>query len=425
MNRLLIKAAQKSVSLIAMFALVLGRFGISGLAHAASPSTVKVTIDKFIDGKMATSASAGGLPFQMTATWNATSTGAGSGGFSLSPTGFNSPNSYEAVTADMTTGADYSVSEDTTSGTPFTLSGYTTGTTLEMAQTATPVMTMPSFTGMTSDEYVIVWNTTTPSTTVSLSAPTPTSPANSTTTTSANLTSINWTPVTDTVGGVSYVFQSSNSSATNTDGSFTRPVYTSAMLSTNSVPTSGTPEGTYYWHVQATDANGNMSPWSTTWSFIVNNSDTTTTPPGGTTGGLGGDVTGGTSSHGTLAVTSVSTTAIADGTFTHGWKYVFNITIPDNEKNLSMKFANWLNTNSSSTMPVAGNMRISSPQADNANATIVLSAANVFSTPALHMTDDLDSSMMGKQVQITVETAVPLNTVNGSYTTTYAVQTLP
>ena len=145
-------------------------------------------------------------------------------------------------------------------------------------------------------------------------------------------------------------------------------------------------------------------------------------------GGLGGTVTGGSSAHGTLAVSSVDTvnsSATADGSFADGLKYTFNITVPDDETNLAMKFADWMNSAASSTIPVANNMRISSLQADNGDTPIVLTAANTYSSPALHITGDLNPSMPGDQVQVTVEVAVPSNTVNGSYTTTYGVQTLP
>ncbi|MGH7175407.1 MAG: fibronectin type III domain-containing protein, partial [Minisyncoccia bacterium] len=100
-----------------------------------------------------------------------------------------------------------------------------------------------------------------------LAAPTLLSPANGTTLTSDELQSVNWNAVDDSAGGITYVYQASNASTTNADGSFTNPVYTSSALSTTTLATPGTPEGTYYWHVQATDAGGTMSAWSDTWSL--------------------------------------------------------------------------------------------------------------------------------------------------------------
>lgn len=132
------------------------------------PSTVKVTIVKFISGQHATANSAATSSFPMQSSWDAANLGGqGSGTFTLGPTGFNTPNAYEAQTADMTTGSDYSVQEDTSTslvgancnnGQSFRLVGYTSGNTLAAAQAGTPTTTSPSFTNFTSDRYVIVWN---------------------------------------------------------------------------------------------------------------------------------------------------------------------------------------------------------------------------------------------------------------------------
>jgi hypothetical protein len=151
-------------------------------------------------------------------------------------------------------------------------------------------------------------------------------------------------------------------------------------------------------------------------------STTATTTPDGT---LSGTVV---SSDGVLAVTSVDmidTSAIANGSFNDGWKYVFNITAPTSESNLAMKFSDWLMTAGSSTIPVGSHMRISSAQADPAGATILLTGANIYSSPALHMISDLNAGLDGRQVEITVDVAVPAGTPQGAYTTTYGVQSNP
>src|SRR5579872_215844 len=66
----------------------------SGPIPTPPPSTVTVTIDKFIDGHMATAdaTSANGNSFPMASTWSATNIGSGSGTYALGPTGFNSAN---------------------------------------------------------------------------------------------------------------------------------------------------------------------------------------------------------------------------------------------------------------------------------------------------------------------------------------------
>jgi hypothetical protein len=55
------------------------------------------------------------------------------------------------------------------------------------------------------------------------------------------------------------------------DGSFTSPVYQSGALSTSTIPTPGTPEGVYYWHVRAVDALGNSTTWTSPWKITIDN----------------------------------------------------------------------------------------------------------------------------------------------------------
>lgn len=145
-------------------------------------------------------------------------------------------------------------------------------------------------------------------------------------------------------------------------------------------------------------------------------------------GSLDGEVTGGTSDEkpGDLEVTSIDaekTTAVANGEFADGWRYVFNVTVPADEAELAMKFDDWLHSGGEHTLPVAGNMRISSDQADNDGAAVTLDAADTYSSPTLTMTGDLDEDADGLQVQVAVEVAVPEGTYNGTYSTSYGVQT--
>lgn len=275
-----------------------------------TPSTITVTVVKFVQGMMATSGSANNADFPMTSTWDADNLGEGTGSYTLSDT---NTVPYQAVTSPMTVGADYSTKEmvngdvvgaQCATEKPFALKGYTTGNTLAEAASGTISMAQPEFTDLQTNKYVIVWNR---------------------------------------------------------DCSL--------------------PEGQ-----------------------------------------IGGDVDG---PNGILEVTSIDmidTTAIANGTFTDGWEYVFHITAPMTEQNLAMKFSDWLRTGGGGTIPVANNMRISSAQANNGGATILLTAQNTYSSPALHMTGDLNAVMPGRQVEITVEVAVPNGTPLGAYTTNYGVQ---
>lgn len=282
--------------------------------YPVDPSpTVTVTIEKFVQGVMATAVTANNADFPMSSTWDAENIGTGTALYLLSET---NTTPYKAVTGEMTEGADYETNEllngdvvgaQCADGKPFALQGYTVGNTRAEALVATSSMAMPSFTNLQHDKFVIVWNR-----------------------------------------------------------------------------DCALPE------VQ-----------------------------------IGGD---GISGDGVLEVTSIEmidTNATANGSFASGWEYVFHITAPMSEENLAMKFSNWLKTGGGGTIPVANNMRISSLQADNGGATILLTAANVYSTPYLHMTGDLDLITIGRQVEITVEVAVPNGTPNGAYTTSYGVQSNP
>lgn len=147
----------------------------------------------------------------------------------------------------------------------------------------------------------------------------------------------------------------------------------------------------------------------------------TTTPDGELVGEVIGGSNGGT---GELVVTDIEaekTTATANGTFADGWKYVFHVTVPSDETDVAMKFNNWLHSNGSSTIPVANNMRISSEQASS-SSTVLLTAADTYSSPLLTMTEDLDEEEDGLQVEILVEVAVPAGTMNGTYSTDYGIR---
>ena len=94
---------------------------------------------------------------------------------------------------------------------------------------------------------------------------------------SVDWTLADWTDVNDVnlvSEPVKYIYESSHSASTNAGGSFVSPVYVSTLLSASQIPTPGTPEGIYYWHVKAVDAIGNAGVWSTMRMAIVDD-----TPP--------------------------------------------------------------------------------------------------------------------------------------------------
>ncbi|HET8581020.1 MAG TPA: lamin tail domain-containing protein [Candidatus Paceibacterota bacterium] len=67
---------------------------------------------------------------------------------------------------------------------------------------------------------------------------------------------------------LSYVFHSSMNPA-ETGGVLTTGLWTSGTLTTPSIHSTGAPDGTWYWQVRATDADGNQSDWSSIWSMTI------------------------------------------------------------------------------------------------------------------------------------------------------------
>jgi hypothetical protein len=423
----LLRNSAATVATVALVAVSSGAaFGEAAIAHAdAAPITV--TIDKFVDGSMATAASADNSAFPMTESYTIGGT-PGVSAYTLSPTGINSDNAYEAVTSPLDASSTYTTSEDTTgpvvapdcsTGDPYALAGYTTGATFADAEAATPSMTPPTFTNLASDEFVIVWNTTCP---LATAANPTTNAATGITASDATLNGTNGN--TDATDSSFWVSTSTFSTASPTlpAGVYSTadlgPVASSTAFSALLSSATGMPAvtaSTTYYYAAWTETSGTWAPGD-----ILNfTTSATDTPPSGTITGTVGQ--------GTLAVTSITpvqTNATADGTYADGWSYLFDITVPSNQPNLAMKFADWFDASASSTMPVANNMQISSAQAAS-TAPVTITAADTYSSPALDMTGDLSTSTPGMQVQVLVQVAVPLNTVNGSYTTTYGVQTLP
>ncbi|KKP33028.1 MAG: hypothetical protein A2312_01210 [Candidatus Staskawiczbacteria bacterium RIFOXYB2_FULL_32_9] len=124
-------------------------------------------------------------------------------------------------------------------------------------------------------------------------------------------------------------------------------------------------------------------------------------------------------------ITPVQTSAKADGTYTNGWKWVFDITAPVNETTLMMKFSNWLSTNSSATIPVSNNMRFYSTQSSNAYSeatAVTIASSNTYSS-GMYLTGDLDNVSSTRKVQITVQIKIPVGTTAGSYSTSYGIKT--
>lgn len=126
---------------------------------------------------------------------------------------------------------------------------------------------------------------------------------------------------------------------------------------------------------------------------------------------------------GVTQITATQTFAEANNTYENGWRWVFDITVPDNEPILKMRFADW--TNGSNVIPVANNVKIYSEQSSNAydlNSALILTGSGFYSDEMnLLVGTDLDVTRAGKQIQVTVATRIPTGSVGGSYSTSYGL----
>ena len=133
--------------------------------------------------------------------------------------------------------------------------------------------------------------------------------------------------------------------------------------------------------------------------------------------------TGSTASTTPLAVTgvdSIAPNAIANGTFASGWKWVLHFVIPSNETFFRMKFSNFTTPSSSSEIPVANNVRYFSPQSNNASTegSAILETDTNYGG-ALILNGDTSTTTPGRQIDVTVEAAVPSGTPTGVYSTIF------
>lgn len=97
-------------------------------------------------------------------------------------------------------------------------------------------------------------------------------PNDGTITTTTGLAHIDWTDAVDSISNPAvYYYESSTSPTPNPDGSFASPAYQSGALINSEIPTLGTLEGVYYWHVRAVDNIGNSTSWTSPWVVTVDN----------------------------------------------------------------------------------------------------------------------------------------------------------
>jgi hypothetical protein len=127
-----------------------------------------------------------------------------------------------------------------------------------------------------------------------------------------------------------------------------------------------------------------------------------------------------------LGVTSISSarsSAQADNDWNHGWQWIFNITIPEDETDLSMKFDDW--KNGDNILSSAENVRIFCPQSQGSatpESAKIISLVDSYSQP-FALIGDLDNLKTGRQIQIVVEVKIPVGSALGSYSANYSILT--
>lgn len=281
---------------------------------------------------------------------------------------------------------------------------YTASSTLQSATTTSHTVTLAGLTPSTTYHYQIqsgngnATTTSSDATFMTTAAATGTAPVISNVMTTQNGTSsetIKWTTDTEATGYLSY-------GTTTAYGASTTPETTAST--THSVTINGLSEATVY-HYQITATN-DAGTTTTTDATFASGSTASSTP---------------------LTVTSVDSergTATADGSFSNGFQWLLHYVVPDNETYFQMKFADFTMASSSATIPAAHNIRIYSAQSDNATSTesAIVSTNNDYGT-ALHLTGDAATGAAGRQVDVTVEVAVPVGTTPGQYSTTFGTKT--
>jgi hypothetical protein len=199
--------------------------------------------------------------------------------------------------------------------------------------------------------------------------------------------------------------------------------------------------GTYQFNASALDQFG--SPIAATISWSSSNNLVGTVGPTGLFSALATGTTTITATSGAISQTALATVniptaalavtqvaaiqtfATADNTFANGWKWLLNVTVPDLETNLAMKFSDWIA--GTRTIPAANNMQFYSAQSSNANSgasAIAITATNAYSANMI-LNGDMDATALGRQIQITLEVKVPVGSSPASYSASYGIQTLP
>lgn len=123
-------------------------------------------------------------------------------------------------------------------------------------------------------------------------------------------------------------------------------------------------------------------------------------------------------------ISAIKTAAISDNTYDKGFNWLIDVTIPDNETFVSMKFDDL--KFGLSKIHVAKNLRYYSRQSKNATssaeAMFIAEAGAYGENLEIEPAIDLDNTKPGIQVKIEVEIAVPKESLAGSYSFAYSLK---
>jgi large repetitive protein len=211
--------------------------------------------------------------------------------------------------------------------------------------------------------------------------------------TGTSTATISWTTNATSSSQVFYGTTSSYTASTTLDTTAT---------TTHSVNLSNLTSGTQY-HFSVSSGNESCTSASADMTFMTNSS------------GVSLAVTG---------VDAIRTTAVANGDFDDGWKWIIHFTVPDNETSMQLKFNDFMSSTTSDVIPAANNIRYYSTQSSNASTTAsaIVETNNNYGG-AMTLTGDTSSTTLGRQVDVSVEVAVPSGTDSGVYTTAFGALT--
>ncbi len=179
------------------------------------------------------------------------------------------------------------------------------------------------------------------------------------------------------------------------------PVATDGVLNHSVTITGLDSSTTYHFRVLSTDASGNTTTSGDN-TFETTFDDSTAIL----------EVTG---------ISAIKTFATADDTFENGWSWIFYITVPTDETDFAMKFADFIS--GGNTIDAADNIRYytaQSSEAEDDTEAVTIAGADTY-PGAIELDSDLDSGTAGRQIAVTVEMKVPVGTTGGSYSASYGV----